>query len=106
MLFVVWVFPVTRVPAIWSLCLGIAILGMTVVVGIDLFAFFRGGGQWQHALMRSVFSVIKNTDIPFLALALGSVFNWAISRRAGLKGKRGLKVAQRPELPGTSRPSD
>ena len=94
LLFVVWAFPATRVPSIWSLCLEIALLGIAVVIGIDLIVFIRGGGQWQHAFMKAVFTVIMNTDIPLLALAMGSVINWTISRRFGRSETTGLEVAQ------------
>jgi hypothetical protein len=79
MLFVVWAFPVTRHRSVWSLCLGIAVLGLVGLIGFDLFVFFQQGGQWQHGFMKSVFSLLMNTDVPLVPLALGSFINWWIS---------------------------
>jgi len=99
MLFVVWAFPMTRLPSIWSLCLGIAVLGIVGLVGFDLFMFLNQDGQWRDAFMKSVFSVAMNTDIPLVQFGLGCVINWAISRRIGFSGKRQLSPTQIPQLP-------
>jgi hypothetical protein len=81
MLFVVWAFPESRRPKVWATMLGVALLGILGVIGLDLFSFFSNGGQLADVWMRAIFSVIMSTDIPVVALAVGSVVNWVITRR-------------------------
>lgn len=82
MLFVVWAFPQSRQPSIWLISFALAIIGLAAMIGIDLFGFLSDGGQLEHGFMRAVFAVIMETEIPYVALAVGSVANWMISRRA------------------------
>jgi hypothetical protein len=79
-LFVVWSFPARRQPNIWLVVLGIAIAGLAVVIGFDLFEYFtKRGGQLPHGFMRAVFAVIMSTDFPLVALAVGGFTGWMLT---------------------------
>ena len=82
MLCVLWTVPESRQPWIWLISFAIAILGLVGIIGFDLFGFLAGGGNSEHGFMRAVFALIMLTDVPLVALALGSSLNWLISRRS------------------------
>ena len=83
MLFVVWAFPDSRRRSIWWLCLAIASLGCVGWVGLDLISYVSGGGKGPF--MRALFALIMSTDVPVVALLIGSVINVAISNRFGTR---------------------
>ena len=80
MLFVVWAFPQSRNPNIWLLSFTIAIIGLAILVGNDLIGFFSQGGQLKHGFMRAIFAVVMSIEVPCIALAIGSVSNWILSK--------------------------
>ena len=79
-LFIVWAFPAGCQPRIWSAVFGIAILGIAVVIGLDLFGFLTQGGKISDGFMRAVFAVVMMIDIPLVALAVGSLACWLLTR--------------------------
>lgn len=80
MLFVIWAFPATRRPWIWSLCLGIALLGIVAITGADLAGYLSSGGTPANSFKRLIYTLILSRDIPVVALALGSMLNWLITK--------------------------
>ena len=96
MLFVVWAFPAGRQPNIWSVAFAVAMLGLAGVVGFDLFGYFSQGEALSGGFMRAVFAVITTTDIPLIALAVGSLACWILTRRKGSSSGRSVNhVASR-----------
>ena len=81
-MFVVWTIPKSRNPRIWLICLGVATLGLLGVIGIDLFDYNAFKGPMDKSFNRAVFAVIMSTDWPLVALVIGSIINWTISKRA------------------------
>ncbi len=80
MLFVVWAFPESRHRKIWGFCFLLAMLGVAGIILLDLFS--SSGSTAKHgAWLGPMFAVLTATDIPVVALAIGSAINWFVSRK-------------------------
>lgn len=102
MLCVVWMLPESRQPWIWGLTFGIAVLGLIGLVGFDLYAFLSGGGKSEDGLRRAVFAILTATEIPFIAMAIGSAINWLISKKLPAKRVPKTEQAGLSGVPGVS----
>lgn len=79
MLFVVWAFPESRRQNIWLVSFAIAVLGLVGVIAIDLFGFLADGGEPSQVFVRALFAAITATEMPFVAMAIGSILNGFVS---------------------------
>ena len=75
MVFLVWGFSAMRRRRIWLGCLALALVGIAVVAGLDLQQFLAEGGATGDIFRRIVFKIATATDLPLVAIAIGSVAN-------------------------------
>ena len=76
MVFLIWGFPAMRRRRIWLGCLVLALVGLSVVAGLDLQQYLAEGGATGDSFRRIVYRIATATDLPLVAIAIGSFVNF------------------------------
>jgi uncharacterized integral membrane protein len=76
-----WASKKMRLPKLWLAVFASALIGILIYVGIDLAQFFSNQGQANQGTMRVLFAVMSMTELPLIAIAIGSTINWSYSKK-------------------------
>ncbi|MEM7784974.1 MAG: hypothetical protein AAF623_16615 [Planctomycetota bacterium] len=82
MFLIPWASPASRRPLIWKLTGFAAIFTLICWLGIDLLSYLATDGLVGESPMRIIYAVLTLTDVPLLALILGSFLNWISFRKS------------------------
>ncbi len=75
MFLLIWAYPVLRARRIWLICLAVVSLVIAGFAGFDLQQYLAGGGATGDSFRRVIYKLVTMTDLPLVALWIGSVVN-------------------------------